>query len=1849
MENTTLSQAPEVPIPEGQVVATNPIDVGVADIQSFSLDEQLVDKTQPTISQEAFPIVETTPEMVAYSYAAMDFAAPPEYVAQSMSRYVSPSGATTDLAQGIVQSELRALKNDFGSATSSGNVDLSAMFVEAYKQQEQLAKNISAAKAMSIVTTKAVENTATATPSAVENNSIEHLAKVAKEQGHNAARAILLEQRVKAKYGSAVSTTEAVGSLVAAVGGVILAGVANPLLGLAAGAALSVNAIADQKAFRDAIKKHTGIDAKEVWGITDTLEKYNRLLATLPTEQALAIDSKVLDDIIANSDRIPFLGKVFAAGNAASLHVGVHSAPGLDISARTRDWLDGIGVAGDVIGALKYVKYVGSPAKSLEVAAGGDAVGRQVASDIAAGKNTLNVPEAQQIEWSLSNNFEQIIPEGVSGTAGSVQKILMENTKKLLEDLDSRIALTGDKQLQDVRTFVAHHFEQAPTSIAKYDSATGELILQHPGRAAPFTSEETARAFADRLEKETGWKLEVKPTNSPSRPLISIDDVDDYIPESAFARVKVENAELANVVSTGGTAREALYAIQSSSKNDAMKGLAERLLNNKQLNLDAVPITSISDFEKKAAGSKVAGLYRYLEDTIGIDAVRRIPSEATVVHEILHSATSQIIDAVLLAGKKVGKASISAVHVSPEQRFAVKALDKVYKALANSNIKLAFMDGKHSIDDIRGLGLDAAALSEHKDFAKYYGFTNIHEMIAEATTNKDFARVLKNIPIGRIIKDDTVLEMLGGKVRTVWDALVNTWRKMLGVKEGAEASALDVVIENTMKLVDNATEGQRTYFKQLADKKLLTEADFENVRGAAASSTLSHGYYVHLAPSSRQMHSAEDIATRYGGGLDPKHQASMESMHERFVALLQEQRDKKLLSNYISTTIGKLNKAEFQKVNKVLMEGDTVGKEFNDMELFARGIKSDKEKVAYYAFRTLENISLRIKNQHIVKQLSRDGWSQGYVSVGGKTITTPVSQLNATQYVGKKAYNISTGQWDTLKGSESNLFRTRNAIDVGGEDATMFLRTGDDVKIGGWVQQLPMLPGSYRRIYNQDYFGRVVVSKKVNGEMVEDTLHMRTSNSGRDMVKWSEGMNNILKQVKGNPSAVSLRYIEEQVGQWEDASKVLKSIQDGEWDNYKVGSFNHHYDRDSDNYITSLTKAASDSFDFERRARGIKLESIDHVDNTLSPMDALGSELSNISRIRNVAEWRDKWVDVWWNTFKDTIDVDFVRGRRPIEVISDANFTQSMYTGGLNAAKFAESQRKYILQQLGAQTLSERTIEATMRRLTFNHLTKYVKLPLMDEPVHLGHAIRSFDPIQFARSFNFHTMLGAFNPAQLIVQSQAMVNIVAVSPVHGMKSALSMPVIRTALMSDNEKVWRTLATTSGLSGDEFVSVVKSIRRSGLIDGIGATSLHNVEAGAFNMFNGVAGKVSGSGAAFFNRGEEAARITAFETARREWMVANKGADWTTNASMGAILARADDLTQNMSRANLAFYQRGLWSIPAQYLQYNIKLAANIISSFLQQGAGRGFTRGEASRIMGAHLLAYGAAGNGLMMFYDEIAGGYEQATGQKLSEEQKLAIVEGGFAWMADAMSQALTGEEMKLGLGKRLGTFNWYNEILEAAVNSDAAWWEAALGASATIPKKIGSLKYLADPFTTGDLSPEAFLSATNKVLKNTFSSWNNATKAVYAMNNQGRMVSNQGTIMANATTPETFAQAVGMPPAEVTAWYRWMASEKDLRNATKDFAKEYMRLDEIRVDLLRETGGVYNERINEYTKAQAALYKSVPVGMQDTFDAERKRIWALRNSETGKPRLVEKYIELLDKGAKAKDAPLIKNYGVEN
>ncbi len=1207
---------------------------------------------------------------------------------------------------------------------------------------------------------------------------------------------------------------------------------------------------------------------------------------------------------------------------------------------------------------------------------------------------------------------------------------------------------------------------------------------------------------------------------------------------------------------TTGVTTKVLDVIKRTSKDTVYSAIAGRLSTlSKQLGMDKI---MWGRGGSEAMGGNT-GLY-----TQGVDELlmsnKNLGNETLALHEITHSTTSTVLDAVV-AGKG------AELGLSDKQ---IKAAQSIITLSEDEKLAAALRKG------VRGT----------PDEAKVdYMLSNQHEFLSHALTERGAIHdVLKNYMVEGVSVLNRIMEFISD---------------ILGLNK---SSAFVKLNSDFLDIVDELKYAQR-----------VDEADIlSSMSSFGARPSLAHGFYIRgKFPTTTAVHTATDIESRWGVGLDPLHRASRESVEDRFITLLQEQKDRRAMSEFVKNGFDGLSAKQQQAVMGVLKQGEDAKQEFTVTELMARGLNKNEEHLAYFTARTASNVAWMLKNQEAMRSLRAQGFSQGVVTIGGSRVSTPMRRINNIADVeGKMAWDVRTSKLVRIEASKHGgdvIAESVRPMDVGGQQVTRIVGNANDISFGHLQPVVPYLPGSFRRIYTDDYFAKANVRVLRNGEMVDDSYHFKTARSGKDMDTYVKGMNNVLKEWRTNPANVTHTFIEKQVGRWENVQDVMTRLATGKFDD--ITSFSSHYNREAADYTNMFVKSSLDDLSQYTKSRGMKLTPIDDItrENTLNPLEAMQAEITNVARVRNIGEWREKYVDMWWNSFKDTLPPNIRNTDNPLAAMMELR--PEMYSGVDNRIKFAESQRKYILSQLGVKTLDESFVEASIRRLTANIGldSKLLGMPVGKYTVPMGAWMRSTDPLQFMRSLNFTVMLGMFNPAQLFVQANGAMTAIAISPIHGLKAAYAVPLLRIALMSDNPAVWDRLAKAHKLSSagfsnmQEFVDTIKAIRKTGLIDGINSTSLHNLEEGKFNLFSPLTRKLQSTNTFFFDRGEEFTRLVAFDTARREWAAKNVGQAWNTDAALKEILVRTDDFTQNMSKANAAFYQRGVMSLPFQFLQYNLKLGTNVVGAIVKGDKGRGFTRSEAFRLMGAHVLAYGLVGNGLSSFYDEIVGGLESATGRKSTENERLAITQGAIAAVINGISEYFTDSPTRIATGTRLGAFDFYQRFASSLLNLDGAKLVDVLGGPTTgTMKRMGGIWDVAKiMYRDENITTEDIIQSINKVGSENISTWRNATKAYYAHNNFNTAMSGQGEPIAKLTNGEIAMQALGFTSASVDDYYKVRQNIKEHLSSIKELADTF---DKTRIIYMRElaTNGK-SARTEDLAKFMSTLIPT-NIGDRDLF-----------------------------------------------
>ena len=1723
-------------------------------------------------------------------------------------------------AAALYVNQLQTQKEMFDAAASRN------MVVEAEKHARYIDK-LSAAvsdapkeKDVTTITREAAANLATSNPTTLENNNVNKIFIEATDLGSTAGMSEVLQKLLVAK-GLAVDRTAFVGTLGMAILGPINVGmVAGGVPGLVAGVSVGSKFAYDAfKTIPDAIEKVGGVKSRTGFSYAEQIAEWRQKLSAMPAEAALKNISDVFD-YIASKEALPGdVGKVFTVLNVMRLadQFEVDDWKTFSLSLKTQEFLDRLGLGLDTAGALGLVRKAFTAPKIASKTVGSAEAGKVLGKDIVNGTNKMGADNGSQVGYTISADLNQYMPDGVVGMSAKAQAELETALTKTLETLNQRIRLAEDPEAVKTKDFLSRYTEKYSKSIVAANLDTNELVVQHPS-GNPFRNMGNAIAYAKTLSENSGLKWDVVAANDNVTTKLSrfsftntVNDIDDRL----VLLLEEGRTGLFEMTGPGRLSAQSMLEELSKSKQATadQKALARMLA--KLPALDNVKIKTFQNAKQLAKelgineldeAKSYQGKYHWKNNTVYFHE-SLAGSTSLTLHEIMHAAVSQLIDVVRVGGKKARKIA----NIRPEQISAVENIREIYQ-------------------DVRAQISQRVAEGELSEvYREIYGLKDVHEMISEGFSSREFIELLKDIKLS-----DEAVEAIrqndknAGIFKNAWDAFTRTFLKALGMSP-KQADAYSELIEQSTRLIKSMDPDQQTLVNKLAKEGVsierMTEIFETDLKEAAP---LAHGWYVKHAGKAIT-HTSNEINSRFGLGLDPLHRASDLAVHDRFIAMLQEQKDSKALNDLLNSGFKGLTSKQHARVISVLEEGDILGKEFGIPDVIARGLTTEKEQRAYFTYRTVSNLDLALKNQTIKENLTRKGFTQGFVKDGLLTHFAPAKVVSTAENAGRLAYNTLSKKQeriDPAKLAGLNVYDLAKPIMIGGKEYTRIIGDSTTVSFGRLRNQIPNAPGTFRRYYTQDYFGDVKINRIVNGELIEDTLHLRTSDSGKDIIKWSEGMNRLLKMYKTNPTSITHSIIEKELGRFEDAAEIMQAIQRGEWDNYT--SFGHHFDRSSDAYLDTLAKAQWDDDLYKSEGRGIRLKSIDSdKNNILDPIKAIQAEISNVARHRNIDEWRDKWVQTWWNTFSDSLPPALRnKYKSPLAVMSDPSLQLSVYTKGDQLGKFAESQRKYILAQLGVKQLDERLIESAMKRFTnsWSADAKIAGIEVGDSLITAGHVLRNADPLQFIRSFNFFTMLAAFNPAQLIVQAAGAVNAIAVSPKHGLKAAYTAPLLRVALMSDNPQVWKSVATleklsTLGLSNpNEFVSLVSSIRRSGLLDGIVATSMHTAETGRFNIFTGMLNKLGEKTAFFFNRGEEFTRLVAFDVARRNWIDANPGGVWNSDAALRDILYRTDDLTQNMSRANLAFYQRGALSIPGQFLQYNLKLGANIISAGTEWAKSkatgkppvyRGYSAEDASRILAFHVAAYGLAGNGLMSLYDEIIGGYENVVGREVTDNEKLAISQGAIAALINEISQSTTGEDLKLAVGSRLGAFEWYEKTATTMMKGDSDFWSVVLGPSYGSASRLGSLSALVEPLVRKDLSADAFTEAVSAVGKEVFSGWKNVSKAYYAQLHDGQLVSKDNTVMVTLSKPEVIAQAIGIGSSAYEEYWRLKLSISDRRKAIQEFAKTYLETEKISLDVLKNEGE--SKRYKALTDYMTTLHTPLPAG-------EREYFWQLVKKPTG-------------------------------
>lgn len=558
----------------------------------------------------------------------------------------------------------------------------------------------------------------------------------------------------------------------------------------------------------------------------------------------------------------------------------------------------------------------------------------------------------------------------------------------------------------------------------------------------------------------------------------------------------------------------------------------------------------------------------------------------------------------------------------------------------------------------------------------------------------------------------------------------------------------------------------------------------------------------------------------------------------------------------------------------------------------------------------------------------------------------------------------------------------------------------------------------------------------------------------------------------------------------------------------------------------------------------------------VDPFTTLNHSLGNVMRSRFINDYKIAAVEEWIQEFHDVMKVpgglEELR-RDPVWYLHNPAFDST--TTSRERLVAAQNARLAIVNFLGTQSETGKDIGWLTQKLQntiYERLGKGASDWVAESEL---QAIK--DPTTFLRGMAFHSKLGFFNPIQLVMQAQSVIHVHAVGGKHSIFStpaaAMMMRMAHTREPKIIDHMAGMMAKVPGWNKEEFLESYRHLQESGFYHVEGETAWRD-DFFDPKVVTSAGGRFLDAGLAPFRLGERFVRLAAWNTAYKEWKFNNPGKQ-IMNADRNTILQRADLLSVNMTRASSAGWQKGLLSIPTQFLSYNIRLAEQFIGGRL--------TPQEKLRAFLTYSVFYGvpvAAGAATTLPFYESARQYALEKGINADGFAMKAFLDGLIP-----ASIGLVGENYNISDRFGPGGIKLWKEIIDG----DKSVMEVVLGASGGIAGQAlvsmyPTLRYLTGMFTDKEDERWPWRAEDALAITGNISTLNNATKMFFALNT-GKYITKNEVYMDDVNNWDAvFMGITGLTPQNITDAYLKMDSLKDVSDHQKEvkklFIAEYRR-----------------------------------------------------------------------------------------
>lgn len=375
----------------------------------------------------------------------------------------------------------------------------------------------------------------------------------------------------------------------------------------------------------------------------------------------------------------------------------------------------------------------------------------------------------------------------------------------------------------------------------------------------------------------------------------------------------------------------------------------------------------------------------------------------------------------------------------------------------------------------------------------------------------------------------------------------------------------------------------------------------------------------------------------------------------------------------------------------------------------------------------------------------------------------------------------------------------------------------------------------------------------------------------------------------------------------------------------------------------------------------------------LDPISAMARSNAMAMRGKFLEPLKAKSAERFIAEFSDVLDFDGDPQLQPIRALFEGKIKS-------DSAKVEKAAAAKIFQSRLQNFFSTKSEDAHLVDAIMNKL--YQSIPGFDkaadwvEPF-LLHTVT--DPARFFRQTAFYAGMGFFNPKQYFLQLQGVLQTAALEPAHALKAFGAANLMRPLHMAGSKKIHdgaADMAVSLGWKREHFLEAWEAMNRIrwnhvggeyGIIDDFLNPSINTSGSR----------KVLEAGLAPWRGGERMNRITAWNAAYLRWRTENPIAKFDDKAIKG-VQARADLLTNNMTRASQAGFNNGFASLPTQFLSYQSRLMDLML--------GKRLTTAEKARLAAVNSFLYGVptatagAALGVLWPWDEQAKEYARSYG-----------------------------------------------------------------------------------------------------------------------------------------------------------------------------------------------------------------------------------------------------------------------------